>query len=54
VRIDGADTALLHAVDAGTPEAMATGMGVRIRWAGDRAGSIRDIACFEPAGTSPA
>jgi uncharacterized protein len=54
VRMDGADTALLHAVDAGSPEAMATGMRVRIRWAGERAGSITDIACFEPAGTGPA
>ena len=48
VRMDGADTGLLHAVDAGTPEAMATGMRVRIRWADERTGAIGDIACFEP------
>lgn len=48
VRLDGADTALLHAVDAGTPAAMSTGMRVRIRWAGEREGTIRDIACFDP------
>ena len=48
VRLDGADTALLHAVDAGSPEAMATGMRVRIRWADERTGAIGDIACFEP------
>jgi len=54
VRIDGADTALLHAVDAGSPESMATGMQVRIRWAGERVGSITDIACFEPAGAGTA
>lgn len=48
VRLDGADTALLHAVDAGSPRAMSTGMRVRIRWAGEREGTIRDIACFEP------
>ena len=47
IRLDGADTALLHAVDA-DHDAMATGMRVRPRWADERAGSIRDIACFEP------
>jgi uncharacterized protein len=54
VRMDGADTALLHAVDAGSPEAMATGMHVRVRWAGERVGAITDIACFEPVGSGPA
>jgi uncharacterized protein len=49
IRLDGADTAMLHAVDAGTASAMQTGMRVRARWAGDRTGSIRDIACFDPA-----
>jgi uncharacterized protein len=48
VRLDGADTGLLHAVDAGSPEAMATGLRVRIRWADERTGTIGDIACFEP------
>ncbi|HXL94896.1 MAG TPA: OB-fold domain-containing protein [Streptosporangiaceae bacterium] len=49
IRLDGADTALLHAVDA-DHDAMATGMRVRPRWADVRVGSIRDIAYFEPAG----
>jgi uncharacterized OB-fold protein len=48
VRLDGADTALLHAVDAGDPAAMATGMRVRVRWSAERTGTIHDIACFEP------
>lgn len=48
VRLDGADTGLLHAVDAGAAEAMATGMRVRVRWADEREGAITDIACFEP------
>ena len=48
VQLDGADTAMLHAVDAGTPEAMSTGMRVQVRWAGQRVGAIGDIACFEP------
>lgn len=50
VRLDGADTAMLHAVDAGSPQAMQTGMRVRVRWSPEPAGHIRDIACFEPAG----
>src|SRR5208282_6028595 len=49
IRLDGADTAMLHAVDAGSASAMRTGMRVRPRWAASRTGSIRDIACFEPA-----
>jgi uncharacterized OB-fold protein len=53
IRLDGADTAMLHAVDAGSAAAMRTGMRVRARWAADRVGSIRDIACFEP-GDGPA
>jgi len=48
VRLDGADTALLHAVDAGAPAHMRTGMRVRIRWAQRTVGHITDIACFEP------
>lgn len=49
VRLDGADTAMLHALDVPGPEAVATGMRVRVRWAADRVGAITDIACFEPA-----
>ncbi|MFF1495894.1 Zn-ribbon domain-containing OB-fold protein [Streptomyces sp. NPDC058304] len=48
VRLDGADTAILHALDAPGPEAVRTGMRVRIRWAEERSGAITDIACFEP------
>ncbi|CAL9359136.1 Zn-ribbon domain-containing OB-fold protein [Streptomyces sp. enrichment culture] len=48
VRLDGADTALLHALDAPGPDAVRTGMRVRVRWAAQRAGAITDIACFEP------
>jgi uncharacterized protein len=48
VRLDGADSAMLHAVDAGGEEHMATGMRVRIRWREEREGHIRDIECFEP------
>src|SRR5439155_1346803 len=48
IRLDGANTALLHTVDAGTTAAMRTGMRVRARWADSPAGHIRDIVCFEP------
>src|ERR1700685_3913264 len=48
IRLDGADTAMLHAVDAGSAAAMRTALRVAARWAADRVGSIRDIACFEP------
>ncbi|WP_459963311.1 Zn-ribbon domain-containing OB-fold protein [Nocardia sp. IFM 10818] len=52
IDLDGADTALLHAVDVAAPEEMSTGMRVRARWAGERGGSIHDIACFEPGETA--
>jgi uncharacterized OB-fold protein len=48
IRLDGADTAMLHAVDAGSAAAMATGMRVQARWAASPAGHISDIACFDP------
>lgn len=48
VRLDGADTALLHALDAPGPDAVRSGMRVRVRWAAERVGAITDIACFEP------
>jgi uncharacterized OB-fold protein len=48
IRLDGADTAMLHAVDVPSPSDMSTGMRVRVRWAAERVGSMHDIACFEP------
>lgn len=48
VQLDGADTSMLHAVDAGGPERMKTGMRVRVKWAEHRVGCIQDIACFVP------
>jgi uncharacterized OB-fold protein len=49
IQLDGADTPLLHAVDAGSESKMRTGMRVRARWAAQTVGAITDIACFEPA-----
>ena len=46
VQLDGADTSLLHALDA-APDQISTGMRVRIRWSDETTGYIKDIACFE-------
>jgi uncharacterized protein len=56
IRLDGADTAMLHAVDPGPagPAGLRTGMRVWPRWAPDRVGSIRDITCFAPDAPAPA
>jgi uncharacterized OB-fold protein len=50
IRLDGADTALLHAIDAGDESRMQTGMRVRARWRDERVGEIQDIEAFEPEG----
>ena len=48
IKLDGADTALLHVVDGGEESAMSTGMRVTVRWKEQREGMITDIECFEP------
>lgn len=48
VKLDGADTAMLHAVDADGIDAMSSGMRVRARWREERVGHINDIECFVP------
>jgi uncharacterized OB-fold protein len=50
ILLDGSDAPLLHAVDVDSAAHISTGMRVRVRWAEETIGSIRDIACFEPAG----
>jgi uncharacterized OB-fold protein len=47
IKLDGADTSLLHAVDAGDPSVMTVGMRVRARWRAEPVGHITDIECFE-------
>lgn len=47
IRLDGADTGLLHVVRAPEQE-MRTGMRVAVRWADEPRGHITDIAWFEP------
>ncbi|MBP1160753.1 putative OB-fold protein [Rhodococcus sp. PvR044] len=48
IKLDGADTSLLHAVDVSSPDEMSTGMRVHIRWADETVGHIKDIASFAP------
>ena len=48
IKLDGADTALLHAVEASSEAAMKTGMRVRADWADERVGRIQDVRCFVP------
>ncbi|HYB37906.1 MAG TPA: OB-fold domain-containing protein [Mycobacterium sp.] len=56
IKLDGADTTLLHAVDAGRPDAIRTGTRVHVHWADEPVGAITDIAYFalgeqeEPSG----
>ncbi|MEU8897808.1 OB-fold domain-containing protein [Nocardia sp. NPDC048505] len=54
IRLDGADTTLLHAVDVASPQDISVGQRVRARWAAETTGSIKDIVCFEPGDTSAA
>ncbi len=51
IMLDGADTPMLHAVDA---PCVSTGMRVRARWAETRGNGIRDIECFAPVDDEPA
>ena len=46
IELDGADTALLHAVDAGSADAISTGARVHVHWADEPVGAITDIAYF--------
>jgi uncharacterized OB-fold protein len=52
IRLDGADTALVHAVDAGSRDAMSIGMRVAPRWRSERTGHITDIDAFIPGDTA--
>ena len=48
IRLDGADTTMLHAVDVATADQIRTGMRVAPRWSERTGSGITDIACFEP------
>ena len=47
IKLDGADIALLHAVDAGSSDAISTGTRVHAHWVDEPVGAITDIAYFE-------
>ncbi|CAM3356412.1 DNA-binding protein [Mycobacterium intermedium] len=47
IKLDGADTPLIHAVDAGEPDAISTGARVHVHWADETVGAITDIAYFK-------
>ena len=48
VQLDGADTAFLHRVDAGSEDKMSTGMRVKARWESETTGAMTDFT-FVPA-----
>ena len=49
IKLDGADTPLIHAVDVGAagPSAIETGTRVHAHWADETVGAITDIAYFK-------
>ena len=46
IKLDGADTALLHAVGVESPDAISTGARVHAHWVEEPIGAITDIAYF--------
>ncbi|QTI71912.1 Zn-ribbon domain-containing OB-fold protein [Gordonia polyisoprenivorans] len=48
IRLDGADTALLHALRVESPDDVATGLRVHAVWRAARTGRIDDISHFAP------
>ncbi|UCD85684.1 MAG: Zn-ribbon domain-containing OB-fold protein [Deltaproteobacteria bacterium] len=51
IRLDGADTGLVHVLGEVEPEAVREGMRVKAVLADDRKGSLLDIAHFKPVGS---
>ena len=49
VRLDGADTPMLHALDVASPDDVSVGQRVRVVWAEERTGAITDFH-FAPVG----
>ena len=46
IKLDGADTPLLHAVDARNADSISTGTRVHVHWVDEPVGAITDIAYF--------
>jgi uncharacterized OB-fold protein len=51
IRLDGADTALVHAVEAPGPDAMSVGMRVRAQYRSERKSAITDVYFVPEAGS---
>ncbi|MGB3486303.1 MAG: OB-fold domain-containing protein [Mycobacterium sp.] len=47
IKLDGADTPLLHAVNADSADAISTGARVHVHWVAEPVGAITDIAYFD-------
>lgn len=54
IRLDGADVAMIHCVNADSEDQLRTGGRVRARWVEEPRGHITDIRCFDLAGGEPA
>tara|TARA_B110000014_G_scaffold128373_1_gene88501 strand:+ start:625 stop:1011 length:387 start_codon:yes stop_codon:yes gene_type:complete len=50
IKLEGADTPMLHAVLVDSPEVLEVGMRVRIKWREETEGHIKDIEGFIPVG----
>jgi len=53
IQLDGADTPIAHAIDAGTIEAMSTGMRVAAQFRDERDGAITDVYFVPEADARP-
>jgi uncharacterized OB-fold protein len=54
IKLDGADTEMFHAVDAGSEDAVTRGTRVLPQWREDKRGRIDDLAYFVPEDAAPA
>jgi uncharacterized OB-fold protein len=53
IQLDRADTPLVHAVDAGSPDAMSTGMRVAAQFREERTGAITDVYFVPETSATP-
>ncbi len=53
IRLEGADTDMIHMVDSGLESAIEVGMQVKAEWAEQRVGNMNDIRCFVPVEDTP-
>jgi len=49
IKLDGADTSILHYVEAPDHKKIKIGMRLKAKFCDERKGAIHDIACFVPA-----